>query len=269
VLNSQVPKYSWSEPRRPTAVGTEHKLGGGTRLTYLRPPFAARMTSYIEEERVKCLGQKADSVEAEKLDGNKSSFKINLRGSFGGKGSSQKLPEISTKLVMQSREIDLPKEPELVNDQELPRISSTQTVRRVSASGKQVQFINPLSTSSSEFKHSQTRRDVHSQSPSRIARSFWDARERKPKTLQTSSSARAPGLEGTLTSQLGNSEEQVLGRVAPRPSTLLSKHPKNVRYVRDTCFFHPAQERKKHYYIVNPNWFSEQRVTVPKNNVFS
>ena len=39
--------------------------------------------------------------------------------------------------------------------------------------------------------------------------------------------------------------EQVLERVAPRPSTLLSKHSKNVRYVRDTCFFHPAEDRKK------------------------
>ena len=63
--------------------------------------------------------------------------------------------------------------------------------------------------------------------------------------------------------------EQVLERVAPRPSTLLSKHLKNVRYVRHTCFFHPIEDRKKHYYIVNPNWFSEQRVKIPKNNVFS
>ena len=64
-------------------------------------------------------------------------------------------------------------------------------------------------------------------------------------------------------------DKNILGRVAPRSSTLLSKHPKDVRYVRDTCFFQPTLERKKHYYIVNPNWFSEQRVTVPKNNVFS
>ena len=63
--------------------------------------------------------------------------------------------------------------------------------------------------------------------------------------------------------------EQVLERVALRPSTLLSKHLKNVCYVRDTCFFHPTEDRKKHYYVVNPNWFSEQRVKIPKNNVSS
>ena len=37
--------------------------------------------------------------------------------------------------------------------------------------------------------------------------------------------------------------EQVLERVVPMPSTLLSNHLKNVRYVRDTCFFHPTTER--------------------------
>ena len=62
--------------------------------------------------------------------------------------------------------------------------------------------------------------------------------------------------------------EQVLERVVPMPSTLLSNHLKNVRYVRDTCFFHPTEDRKKHYYLVNPNRFSEQRVKIPKNNVF-
>ena len=81
--------------------------------------------------------------------------------------------------------------------------------------------------------------------------------------------ALARDLETMASHFTSKNGEQVLERVAPRPSTLLSKHSKNVRYVRDTCFFHPTEDRKKHYYIVNPNWFSEQRVKIPKNNVFS
>ena len=81
--------------------------------------------------------------------------------------------------------------------------------------------------------------------------------------------ALARDLETMASHFTSKNGEQVLERVAPRPSTLLSKHSKNVRYVRDTCFFHPTEDRKKHYYIVNPNWISEQRVKIPKNNVFS
>lgn len=54
-----------------------------------------------------------------------------------------------------------------------------------------------------------------------------------------------------------------------RPSSLLSKYPKNVHYVRDTCFFYPVRPGKQHYYVVNPRWFSEKDVTIRKNNVFA
>ena len=107
-----------------------------------------------------------------------------------------------------------------------------------------------------------------STSLSKIASSFSATRAQRlcgPDTRTLTRDRRSE--EVILSNPPSNSgNEWMLGRVAPRPSSLLSKHPKDVR---DTCFFRPTQERKRHYYIVNPNWFSEQRVTVPKNNVFS
>ena len=59
--------------------------------------------------------------------------------------------------------------------------------------------------------------------------------------------ALARDLETMASHFTSKNGEQVLERVAPRPSTLLSKHSKNVRYVRDTCFFHLTEDRKKHW----------------------
>ena len=110
-----------------------------------------------------------------------------------------------------------------------------------------------------------------STSLSKIASSFSAARAQRlcspdPRTLTRDRRSE----EVIMSNPPSNSgDERMLGKVAPRPSSLLSKHPKDVRYVRDTCFFQSTQERKRHYYIVNPNWFSEQQVIVPKNNLFS
>ena len=267
LLQSQVPKYSWCEPRRPTAA-KGYELGEGTKLTYLRPPFAARMTNYVSEENYKYLEQKTPPVETEMVDHGKSY--LDRGKSIVVKACSPKLPDVanSTKLTTRPAEIGSPKE-KFTADQMLQKlgISVTQTIRNVPISENKLELKNPSSSCGRERNQTNRAFAWQSTSQSRIANSFSDTRARKlTKVLQTPASTR--GLKD-MTSHPGNKEEEVLRKVAPRPSTLLSKHPKNVRYVRDTCFFHPTQERKKHYYIVNPNWFSEQRVRIPKNNVFS
>lgn len=261
VLYSQVPKYSWYEPRRPTAA-VRYDSEGGTRLTYLRPPFAARMASYITDRQTeKYHEQETPSVDKDDKDFSHSRPLVRNE-------SGLRLPDVFSKIAPPlacdiRREIGSPRE-NLADDQVLQMlgISSPQSERRESAPTRRVQFKYPSSASFS----SKANRAVVSKSPSsRLVGSFCGTQSQKfPNVLQTAS-----GLKDDMMSQLGQGDEQTLRRVAPRPSSLLSKHAKHVCYVRDTCFFHPTQETRKHYYIVNPNWFSEQRVTVPKNNVFS
>ena len=198
-LYSQVPKYTWYEPRRPSVAARDE---GTTKLTHLRPPFAARMTSY-EPEVTYQVGKTA--CREATLSGRSGSFERRGR-------SPLKLPEV----YPTPTERGLSKEGSMEDHElQMERIyvtKNTQGARTLDRCSEEVMLSNPPSNSGDEW---------------------------------------------------------MLGRVAPRPSSLLSKHPKDVRYVRDTCFFQPTQERKRHYYIVNPNWFSEQRVTVPRNNVFS
>ena len=262
VLYSQVPKYSWCEPRRPTAAVRRYDSEVGTRLTYLRPPFAARMASYITDQQTEMYHeQEKASVDMDDKDFGHSRPLVRNE-------SGPRLPDDFSKIAPPlvcgiRREIGSPRE-NLTDDQVLQMlgISSAQSIHRESASARRVQFKYPSSASFS----SKANRPVVSKSPSsRLVSSFCGAQPQKlPNVLQTAS-----GLKDDMVSQLSQGDEQTLRRVAPRPSSLLSKHAKHVRYVRDTCFFHPTQETRKHYYIVNPNWFSEQRVTVPKNNVFS
>lgn len=226
VLYSQVPKYTWHEPRRPT-VATRHGLDGATKLTYLRPPFAARMTSYEPEERYPEPSGK-DTV-------------------LGRSSSSERKDRHSAKLP---------------NIPSCGRIDTLPLTERGSRR-EHVQLENYLRSSPRREPAPSLSRIVSSSSATR-ARKFHQA-DQATRILSRDQTSE----KSTLPSNLNIRDERILGRVAPRPSTLLSKHPKDVRYVRDTCFFYPTLERKKHYYIVNPNWFSEQRVTVPKNNVFS
>lgn len=242
-LYSQVPRYTWHEPRRPT-VETRHELKGTTKLTHLRPPFAARMTSY--EPKEKYLGGKMACGEATLL-GRSGSAERKDR-------SSVKLPEV----FPPSTERGLSREKFAENyELQMARMSPTKNTREATTSAKQAQNLKTHQCKGySGFEHSHMSGSLEPRpSLSRIASSFSAANAQKfhkaPRTLTR------------------DQHPSTMRRVAPRPSTLLSKHPKDVRYVRDTCFFQPTQERKKHYYIVNPNWFSEQRVTVPKNNVFS
>lgn len=260
VLYSQVPKYSWCEPRRPTAF-VRNEADQGTGLTYLSPPFAARMTSYTTyQETEKYRGPKSSSMGNQKVvsDHSKAS-------SFARKPSSPSLPEVFSKLHKpSSRENGLPEE-KLADAQvsQVRGISSAKPSRKELAYSRHVRFKTASHANPSYL--SQASCAVASRPLSRIAKPIYDPHTLKlPGVDQTSSD-----LKARTVPQVSQREEPILGRVAPRPGTLLSKHPKHVCYVRDTCFFQPTQERKKHYYIVNPNWFSEQRVTIAKNNVFS
>lgn len=220
VLYSQVPKYTWLGPRRPT-VASKYELGDATKLTYLRPPFAARMTSYEPEQ--KYLGRKIGGAR-DSVQGRNSSLE--------GKGyHSTKLPYVPSGgsfIASTPKNGGSPCE-KVDQDSSSHESSSSEPVQPLSR-----MIYSHSATGSEKYPH------------------------------VTTSSREKASAKFSL-----SRDKNILGRVAPRSSTLLSKHPKDVRYVRDTCFFQPTLERKKHYYIVNPNWFSEQRVTVPKNNVFS
>ena len=255
-LYSQVPKYTWYEPRRPSVAARDE---GTTKLTHLRPPFAARMTSY-EPEVTYQVGKTA--CREATLSGRS--------GSFERKGRSPlKLPEV----YPTPTERGLSKEGSMEDHElQMERIYVTKNTQGARTSVRHKQLKECQCSQSCELRHSKA--DISgsiepSTSLSKIASSFSAARAQRLCGLDTRTLDRC-SEEVMLSNPPSNSgDEWMLGRVAPRPSSLLSKHPKDVRYVRDTCFFQPTQERKRHYYIVNPNWFSEQRVTVPRNNVFS
>lgn len=258
VLYSQVPKYTWYEPRRPSVAARGE---GSTKLTHLRPPFAARMTSY--EPEVTYLAGTTACQEATLLGRS---------GTFVRKGrSSLKLPEVyptPTKRGL-SREGS-------VEDHEfqMERMYLTENIRgtRISARHKQLKECQCSQSSGLRRSHADTPGSIEqSTSLSKIANSFSTAYAQRLCGRDTQSLTRDRRSDTVKMSYppSNNGDEWMPERLAPRPSSLLSKHPKDVRYVRDTCFFQPTQRRKRHYYIVNPNWFSEQRVTVPKNNVFS
>ena len=259
VLYSQVPKYTWYEPRRPSVAARDE---GTTKLTHLRPPFAARMTSYEPEGTYRA--------------GKMSRGEATLSGRSGPlqrEGRSPvKLPEICSTPT----EKGLSREGSVENHElQMERTCSTENTRgaRTSARHKQLKEYQCSQSPGLRLSQPNVSESIEpSTSLSKIASSFSGARAQRlcwpdPRTITRDRRSE----EVMMSNPPSNSGyEWVLGRVAPRPGSLLSKHPsKDVRYVRDTCFFQPTQERKRHYYIVNPSWFSEQRMTIPKNNVFS
>ena len=239
VLYSQVPKYTWYEPRRPSVAARDE---GTTKLTHLRPPFAARMTSYDPE----------------------GAYLVGRSGPLERKGRlSVKLPEVFSIPTGRGMSTEGSKEN---YELQMERMCSTENIRGARTSARHSKQLNECQCSqSSGLRHSPGSIEP-STSLSKIASSFSAARAQR---LSWPDPRDRGSEEFKMSNPRNSGDEWMLGRVAPRPSSLLSKHPKDVRYVRDTFFFQPTQERKRHYFIVDPNWFSEQRVTVPKNNVFS
>ena len=265
LLYSQVPKHPWNEPRRPPAASRYIWYGAAAKLTHLRPPFAARMLSYVPDAEGKYTEQKSPHAEKEKS--RRLMYSFDKKEAFRETHLTDLRPKCSGDLNT------------------LLTTQSSAHPRRIWQTVKCYR--------SWEFHHHTlcAMRKKFSWGIIQVYRNLnkiksticWIRSHPLPALITPSvsntqlrtfikrfvRSALARDRETMASPFTSKNREQVLERVAPRPSTLLSKHSKNVRYVRDTFFFHPTEDRKKHYYIVNPNWFSEQRVKIPKNNVFS
>lgn len=266
-LYSQVPKHPWSEPRHPAVASRYISYGAAARPTHLRPPFAARMLSYVPDAEGKYTEQNSSRAENENSRRLMYSFdkRESLRETYLTDLRPKRSGDLTTVLTTQSSENGLPKK-NFMDGQVLQKlgVSSPHTL----CNAKKVQLRNHSSLSQRKQNQINHMLDPQSPLPARITLSV---NNKQPRTFTKRfvRPALARDRETIASHFTSKNGEQGLERVAPRPSSLLSKHSKNVRYVRDTCFFHPTEDRKRHYYIVNPNWFSEQRVKIPKNNVFS
>ena len=55
-----------------------------------------------------------------------------------------------------------------------------------------------------------------------------------------------------------------------RPQSELAGYHKTFPYVNSHCYFQPAKESARKYFVVDRNWMSEkQQFTIKKNNVFA
>lgn len=175
VLYSQVPKYTWYEPRRPSVAARDE---GTTKLTHLRPPFAARMTSY-EPEGTYCEGKTA--CREATLSGRS--------GPLQRKGrSSVKLPEV----LSTPTERGLSREGSVENyGLQMVKIGTTDNTRgaRTSARHKQLKECQCSQSSAIRLSQANIPESIEpSTSLSKIASSFSAARTQRicwpdPRTL--------------------------------------------------------------------------------------
>ena len=57
--------------------------------------------------------------------------------------------------------------------------------------------------------------------------------------------------------------------VARRPQSELSRFPKDFRYIDKQCFFHPANEPTRSFFVISPDWVSERKnYSIRKNTLF-
>lgn len=57
--------------------------------------------------------------------------------------------------------------------------------------------------------------------------------------------------------------------VARRPQSELSRFPKDFRYIDKQCFFHPANEPTRSFFVISPDWVSERKnYFIRKNTLF-
>ena len=266
VLYSQIPKHPWSEPRRPAAASRYISYGAAARPTHLRPPFAARVLSYVPNAEGKYIEQ--NSSRAENENSRRLMYSFDKRESFRETYLTDLRPkrsgDLNTVLTTQFSENGSPKK-NLTDRQVLQRLGVSSPHALCNA--KKILLTNHSSISQLQQNQINHMLDPQSPLPALITPSVSNTQLRTF-TKRFVRPALARDRETMASHFTSENRKQVLERVAPRPSTLLSKHSKNVHYVRYTCFFHPTEDRKKHYYLVNPNRFSEQRVKIPKNNVF-
>lgn len=90
--------------------------------------------------------------------------------------------------------------------------------------------------------------------------------------------SRSGGRKSTIPMSAGSRHERpgrkdLLNRphssVARRPQSELSRYPKEFRYIDKQCFFHPANEPTRGFFVISPDWVSERRnYFIRKNTLF-
>lgn len=90
--------------------------------------------------------------------------------------------------------------------------------------------------------------------------------------------SRSSGRKSTTPMSAGSRHERtgtkdVLRRpqslVARRPQSEISRYPKEFRFIDKQCFFHPANEPTRSFFVISPEWVSERRnYFIRKNTLF-
>ncbi len=56
----------------------------------------------------------------------------------------------------------------------------------------------------------------------------------------------------------------------PRPKSEMTRYIKTFPYINSHCFFHPANESMRRYFVIDQNWASENKqFNIKKNNLFA
>ena len=148
--------------------------------------------------------------------------------------------DLNTVLTTQSSENGSPKK-NLTDGQVLQKLGVSSP--HASCNAKKVQLRN--NSSSSQLKQNQINHILDPQSPlPALITPSVSYTQLRTFTKRFVGPALARDRETMASHFTSKNREQVLERVAPRPSTLLSKHSKKVRNVRDTCFFHPLKTER-------------------------
>ena len=255
VIYSQIPKHPWSEPRRPAAASRYISYGAAARPTHLRPPFAARMLSYVPNVEGKYIEQ--NSSRAENENSRRLMYSFDKRESF-------RETYLNTVPTTQSSKNGSPKK-NLTDGQVLQKLGVSSPHALCNA--KKVQLKNHSSLS--QLKQNQIKHMLDPQSPlpALIALSVSN---KQPRTSSKRfvRPALARDLETMASHFTSKNGEAGTGESGPKAQHVFVQTLEECTLCSRYLFL-PPHDRKKHYDIVNPNWISEQRVKIPKNNVFS
>ncbi|XP_068725903.1 uncharacterized protein [Montipora capricornis] len=109
--------------------------------------------------------------------------------------------------------------------------------------------------------------------PTTKAKSALEKQSRKLSQLSLSSARPLTSLLSESPRRDRPSTEDLLRRpqslVARRPRSELSRFPKDFRYIDKQCFFHPANELTRRFFVISPDWVSERKnYFIRKNTLF-
>ena len=110
-------------------------------------------------------------------------------------------------------------------------------------------------------------------SPTARARSALQRPSSNASQISRSSGRRPTSSVSAFSKRERPSTEDLLRRpqslVARRPQSELSRFPKEFRYIDKQCFFHPATEPSRSFFIISPDWVSERKnYFIRKNTLF-